>query len=184
MAFLDLTLGAPSMRTAARIAPALPSLSAQERQVVLLARTDPIASLDPSRLGRLARLVFGIEPPHRLADARLEALRRYAVLYRVHRAGLAAREIEHARAAGHDDGTLARVRALIDCAHGARPPRTNVPRLAAIIVALALIATVAVWTLTPVVDSPAMASVLTGVGLVTLMALAGSGGQPSAPSYR
>ena len=106
MAFLDLEIGSP-------VAPTRTveiRLGAQECKVVRLARTDPMASLHRGPLGRMARFLFGIEAPHRLADARLEALRRYAVLYRVK--GETPDALSAARAAGFSDGELAIVRAL------------------------------------------------------------------------
>jgi hypothetical protein len=54
--------------------------AASEWAVIRMARRDPLASIArPSRLGYLVRALFGIEPPNRLADPRLEALRRVAV---------------------------------------------------------------------------------------------------------
>jgi hypothetical protein len=57
-------------------------LSTLEWQVVAVAQGDPLSTLaPPSRLAATLRLLFGIEPgKSRLADPRLEALRRAAVL--------------------------------------------------------------------------------------------------------
>ena len=106
MAFLDLEIGSPLPLSRA----VETELGAQERRVVHLARTDQMVSLRRGRLGRIAHFLFGIEAPHRLADARLEALRRYAILYRVKRD--TPDELSAARAAGFSDGELAIVRAL------------------------------------------------------------------------
>ncbi|PEQ14353.1 hypothetical protein B2G71_01780 [Novosphingobium sp. PC22D] len=56
-------------------------ISAYEWRIVELARGDDLASLRPQRKrGRLARLLFGPQPPSPvLANERLEALRRLAV---------------------------------------------------------------------------------------------------------
>lgn len=60
------------------VAPALDTL---EWEVVHLAARDRPSSLRPQgRLGRLAKTLFGWKTDQRLADPRLEALRRIAVL--------------------------------------------------------------------------------------------------------
>lgn len=56
-------------------------LSAVERQIVAFARFDPISSLRPLRRSdRFLAWLFGMKRPNQLADPRLEALRRFAVL--------------------------------------------------------------------------------------------------------
>lgn len=63
------------------MAPATPAFSGLEWSVVALARRDRVASLrEPGRVAVALRRLFGTAPPGRLADARLEALRRIAVL--------------------------------------------------------------------------------------------------------
>jgi hypothetical protein len=58
-------------------------LSSAERQVVTLSRRDSLASVLSQRAsGHVLRRLFGIAPSNPLADPRLEALRRYAVLLR------------------------------------------------------------------------------------------------------
>ena len=55
-----------------------------ELKVIALAEADPIASIGaPTRFTRFFERWFGITRPAPLADARLEALRRFAVLARV-----------------------------------------------------------------------------------------------------
>lgn len=57
------------------------SFDRREWSVIALARHDGLASLRaPSRLGRLIERLFGASVDKRLADPRLEALRRFAVL--------------------------------------------------------------------------------------------------------
>jgi len=59
------------------------SFSATEWAVVRLSRRDGLATiLAPSRIGTVARRLFGVPAANRLADPRLEALRRAAVLCR------------------------------------------------------------------------------------------------------
>lgn len=54
--------------------------SAAEWQIVRLAQTDGRASLrQPGRWSKIRTLIFGEQPHFRLADSRLEALRRLAV---------------------------------------------------------------------------------------------------------
>lgn len=61
-----------------------PIFSPLEEQVIALARTDGIGSLEPpSIVERMVKLLFGIEPRSRaLADPRLEHLRRAIVVGR------------------------------------------------------------------------------------------------------
>jgi hypothetical protein len=55
-------------------------LDATERSAVLLARNDRNSSVRPAgALDRIGTIVFGFRHPNRLADPRLEALRRFAV---------------------------------------------------------------------------------------------------------
>ena len=61
--------------------PSSPHFSGLEWSVVALARRDRIASLrEPGRIAKALREVFGTGRPGPLADGRLEALRRIAVL--------------------------------------------------------------------------------------------------------
>ena len=90
MAFLDFTQPmagpAPLAAVTATPAPADPApaiatgFTAQEWQIVALARTDGLRSLNgPGRFVRLRRWIFGEETNLTLASERLEALRRLAV---------------------------------------------------------------------------------------------------------
>ena len=66
---------------AADTTPSSPHFSGLEWSVIALARRDRIASLrEPGRIATALRAVFGTARPGRLADGRLEALRRIAVL--------------------------------------------------------------------------------------------------------
>lgn len=84
MAYLDLTqfrgdaVGAPQDLKGSPTA----DLTVLEWQVVALAQRDRLSSLEgPSRMAKLLRVVFGGERANpRLADPRLEALRRVSVL--------------------------------------------------------------------------------------------------------
>lgn len=76
-----------------------PLFSPLELTVIGIGRRDPATRVKRgSRLARLQRLLFGIEPPTPFADARLEALRSLAVALR--RRGSPDAEIAAALAAG------------------------------------------------------------------------------------
>jgi hypothetical protein len=58
-----------------------PALGPIERQVISASLRDPVWSLAPSgRVRRMLHWIFDIRRPNPIADARLEALRRFAVL--------------------------------------------------------------------------------------------------------
>ncbi|WP_129794513.1 hypothetical protein [Sphingosinicella sp. CPCC 101087] len=72
-----------------------------ELTVISLAEADPVASIGPpTRFTRFFERWFGIERPTPFADARLEALRRFAVLVRVTGGRLPGEEIKRFLAAG------------------------------------------------------------------------------------
>ena len=76
-----------------------------ERSVIALARIDGPSSIrSPRLLARLARRLFGIGPANPLANPRLEALRRFAILARSSRGRPPRREIELFLAAGFTPG--------------------------------------------------------------------------------
>lgn len=80
MAFIDFDPTRRDAFAAPRLAPE-PVFNDTEWQVITLARSDGLASLRPeSRLERWGAWMFGRRPNPRLADPRLEALRRMAVL--------------------------------------------------------------------------------------------------------
>ena len=85
MAYLDVRDGAAvsSFAPSSYAAPAAETIgfTRREWQVIVLAQRDGLASLrPPSRLARLMGKLFGEGVNPRLADPRLEALRRLAVL--------------------------------------------------------------------------------------------------------
>lgn len=111
-----------SPRFAARRAmPAAPLLQRIERDVLLASRRDRLSSLEKAGpLGRWIGRLFGFEGVNRLADPRLEALRRFAVLLRRRGDRLPAQEEARIRAAGFSPAQVAEVRRLIGAEH---PPR-------------------------------------------------------------
>jgi len=78
-----------------------PDFAPIERSVIALAAHDKAWSVRPRTLTvRLVEALFGFHPANRLADPRLEALRRFAVLARTARGALPAAEIDAFIAAG------------------------------------------------------------------------------------
>lgn len=72
-----------------------------ELKVIALAEADPVASIGPpTRFTRFFERWFGFKRPAPLADVRLEALRRFAVLARVAGGRLPGEEVERFVAAG------------------------------------------------------------------------------------
>lgn len=177
MAYLDFAAD-PYFETSARIATPAQRLSAQERLVVVLSRSDPLWSLRPRQAhSRVLRFLFGIEAPHQLADPRLEALRRYAVTYRLRDASVSEAEEEAVRA-GFSGGQLAQIRNMTD---GARVSHRRGPADRPIMLGLlALAALLALYDatawLSPRLDSSLIAFVLVAVALLSV-APAAVGGQ-------
>jgi hypothetical protein len=151
-------------------------LASQERLVVMLSRNDPLWSLRPRHThSRLLNLLFGIEAPHALADRRLEALRRYAVTYRLRDASVGDAEAA-ALAGGFADSQLAQVRHIIDGARGTRPQRSagSLIRQGLLAIAAFLIVSGATAWLSPRFDSPLIAFVLVAVAMLSLASFAAS----------
>jgi hypothetical protein len=79
------------------------ALTALEWLAVAVSRRDSLGSLrEPGRLGTALRSVFGLNRDSRLADPRLEALRRIAVLSRHYGYTVPSREVTAFLAAGFD----------------------------------------------------------------------------------
>ena len=124
MAYLDFRDGTQATMAAAAHTPgerrvdrpAQPDgLTALEWRVVMLARQDGIASLSANpRPGRLRALLFGTRPDPRLADPRLEALRRVAVHAWHHGLAVPAAEVARFTDAGFGAAALQRVVLWVD----------------------------------------------------------------------
>ena len=81
-----------------------------ELKVIALAEADPVASIgSPTRFTRFFERWFGFKLPRPLANERLEALRRFAVLARVSGGRLPAEEVKNFLTAGF---SLLQARAL------------------------------------------------------------------------
>ncbi len=108
-----LSIGHSRLSTAAVVARTT-ALGQLERDVVLVSRSDPRSSLRPlGVLGRLGRRLFGFARPNPLADVRLEALRRFAILLRHHRDGLSHGEETRLLDAGFTPEQMRDVRRLV-----------------------------------------------------------------------
>jgi len=95
--------------------PASPLVQRVERDVLLASRHDRPSSLRRTGLiGRWSNRLFGFEEVNRLADPRLEALRRFAVLLRRRAEHLPASEEARILAAGFSPAEVAEIRRLIE----------------------------------------------------------------------
>jgi hypothetical protein len=88
-------------------------LTPLERAVVALSRADPISSLRPN--SRKRGWILGLPAgPLPLANPRLEALRRYAILRRVHGAARVEAERDQLHEAGFDNSKIQEIDDLVD----------------------------------------------------------------------
>jgi hypothetical protein len=169
MAYLDLEL---AIGGGCAVAPPAPvRLDDLERQAVLVSRNDDLRSLRSSGRGdRVKALVFGARPARRLADDRLEAIRRYALLYRINNGELARAEVAAAQAAGLSAAKLAIIRLMVDRwrapAAGRRPTAYAAPAILLLATALPLQA----W-LSEETGDGLIALILVLVALITAVAL-------------
>ncbi|KAB1085356.1 hypothetical protein F4V91_02230 [Neorhizobium galegae] len=125
MAYLTVEL-LQTATNAATVRPAAYALSSLERGVVMLSLSDPRISIRSlGRVERSFRLVFGGKRINPLADGHLEALRRFAVSYRLDRGVGHDREIAIAHEAGLAPDELAAVRLIVD-RHVRSSPRRRV----------------------------------------------------------
>lgn len=85
-----------------------------ERQAVLVSRYDDLRSVEaPGRSARLREMVFGERRAMRLADSRLEALRRFAVISRLTGDRLDPEEHQRALDAGLSSNALDETKRLV-----------------------------------------------------------------------
>lgn len=91
------------------------ALTALEQTVVALAAFDHRRTVEPvGRFSQFLYSVFGGRPVTKLANERLDALRRFAVLYRYDGVDLARSERSAFLAAGFDRAAESEVRRLLD----------------------------------------------------------------------
>jgi hypothetical protein len=87
------------------------ALTPLERAVIALSRHDPVWSL--TRQGRIARWFCGRFGPLPLANPKLEAVRRYAILRRLHGAALDPQEYDQLQALGFDQSAIGEINACV-----------------------------------------------------------------------
>ncbi len=148
-----------------------PRFGMLERDVVRLSYTDGRSSLHaPGALARIGTLLTGIAPRKGLADSRLEALRRYAVLYRLDGEKLAAAEHLAIAHAGFGDRDVREIRLLVDrhLARASGKTRPAAATILAILVALMVLAGMTLLVRQATSDIVISAMV---VGLLTVTAI-------------
>ncbi|HEY0313256.1 MAG TPA: hypothetical protein VGC56_12265 [Allosphingosinicella sp.] len=189
MAYLDLRLGvglngglaAGTAVPAPELAPR--RLGRPERDAIALALSEGRTALLLGRVSRLlGRLWLGMNDEPVFAAERIEAIRRYAVRYRLEGGGLALAEDDRLRAAGVDEVDAAELRALVD-GHAADAPKRRPGRLAAQLLGALLIAAIPMlgaailylWLAGQVEDrlSALVVSIILVVAIVSPAALAG-----------
>lgn len=90
------------------------TLSELELRVIGISLQDcPVENKEPSRFVRLKRWIFGDFPPNRLANERLEALRRYCIQVRIFGGVFSTEERSLALAHGFSDSLLDEAASLV-----------------------------------------------------------------------
>lgn len=96
-------------------------LSALEWSIVAMAEQDSLASIrEPSRHTRMLRAFFGVKQPNRLANDRLETLRRVAVLAWHHGWNVPKSELAAFRMAGFSNDQFELIQTSLGQARAAR----------------------------------------------------------------
>lgn len=137
MAYLDLSVDLPRAAIAApvrgpvdEVRAAASQVTPLERRVVRLAFADARSSLEtPGWIATMMRRLFSVKSVNRLADPRLEALRRFVVMYRMCGEALPVEEVDRLLGAGFAREALAEIRRLVRTSGRAvsRPPgRRNI----------------------------------------------------------
>ncbi|HEX4737074.1 MAG TPA: hypothetical protein VH331_05895 [Allosphingosinicella sp.] len=140
--------GAPSAPGEALALTAEPEvvLGREERAAVLTSLRDGRPSAAGSRWRtRVARIFFGLRPPVSLGNRRLEALRRYAVLYRLESSAMSVEEDERLLDSGLSVRHATAIRALVDAYYVPERSLPRVPWTMAAMVALVLVAAASLY---------------------------------------
>ena len=144
-------------------------LGTLERDVIRLAFADGRSSLHaPGPLARLGTLLTGFERRHGLADPGLEALRRYAILYRLDGERLDPVEAQAVADAGFDELDVRDVQLLVDrqIAHRASATKWRTAAFVTpLLWAAALVGTT--FAIRQIVEDIAVSAVVTGLLAVT-----------------
>lgn len=169
MAYLDSRVA--MLEGMAGAVPAEAVLSPLELRTLQLSQADGRASLRaPRRIERLGAMLFGSRRVSGLANPRLEALRRFAILYRLEGAAIDAGEAMRAEAAGFSAAALDRVRRIVDGWPRRAGPLLRAASLLAAAAIVAAASAVAYFWLADELE-PAVAAILIGAGAVTLAPL-------------
>jgi hypothetical protein len=114
-----------TQKMAVGTAPVAPALSGDEQAAVFASLTDGRASIAAGAFGRMVRAFFGLRPAAAFAGERLEALRRYALLYRLEGAALKLDEDARLRGTGFSERQAEAARTLVDAHAPYRRERTR-----------------------------------------------------------
>lgn len=173
MAYLDTRAGL--LEGLAGTVSAEAALSPLELRTLQLSQADGRASLRaPRRIERIGAMLFGSRRVSGLANTRLEALRRFAILYRLDGSRLDSGEIARAEAAGLSAVMLDRVRHIVD----GWPRRAGaLVRAASLLAAVGLTGVAGVAGYFWLADEldPMVSAILVGAVAVTLAPLFGGG---------
>jgi hypothetical protein len=165
MAYLDLEIGfSAGIMSKAATTDRLTSL---ERQVILVSRGDSIRSVRQRRgTDWMLEIFSGVEHVRTLADEKLKALRRYAVIRRVHGHHMNSCELVRIKRAGFTETKLAIVHRMVD------PWRVPVSKYATGRQILLILSVIALCSLLfplveEVVGDEMVAGLLLGIAVVT-----------------
>jgi hypothetical protein len=185
MAYLDLRLAEGLAAGTAAPAPELAPrrLGRPERDAIALALSAGRTALLLGRLSRVfGRLWLGMNDEPVFAAKRIEAIRRYAIRYRLEGGGLALAEDDRLRDAGLDALEATELRAIVD-AHAAQKPKRRPGPVAGQLLGALLLAAVPLmggailysWLAGQVEDrlSALVVSIVMVVAFVSPVALAG-----------
>jgi hypothetical protein len=162
------------------------SLSPADRIAILVSRTDGRGSLAATSVRTLIGGLFGFRRRLHLAGERLEALRRYAILYRLEGAGLSLAEDDRLMRAGVSARQARSVRALVDAMENAPPAATRGRARSVLNGALLLAAAgtsvtlIDLWLARQVDDalSALMVTIMFVTGVVSMLAVSAQPGPP------
>jgi len=102
-----------------------PKLGPIERETVIVSLSDEIRTARKGKLARLSEWIFAVRPSSGLASPRLEMLRRYAILFRVHGDALGEHDRAAFIAAGFTEAQRAEVHLMV---RRFAPPRPSLGR--------------------------------------------------------
>lgn len=141
-----------------------------ERDVVMLARHDRPSSIRPSTvLERLARRIFGFSSSNALADARLEALRRFAVIA-IRTGSAGPDEVATLIDNGFSELEIEQARQLAQRYH--RPSRLSLSALTSLLMTTIIGVGAFLWVKTRIGDSVVSAIIVAYLGLPIVTSVA------------